>query len=197
MATKTPPFVALTAQSSANSGTLVYSIVVRRPSEDLATSCPCAQGGQSHTRCNDAVRQTPLLPFTFPLPLLPFSFSFARGHILFPFPKLKGLFFLSLWVMNSYPIELHCYRAQPLNLEYFRFYPCFPSCITTIPYTQLSGYFIHNRLKSGLSFTKTVVVTSCTYWISFYKQIRIFLSATNWSNSTQLGKVIKCWTQTF
>lgn len=89
MAPKMPPFVALTAPPPANSRSLVYSKLVRRPSEDLATSCPCAWGGQSHTRYNDAVRQTPLLPFTFPTASSSFLFLLCPRPYLIPIPKIK------------------------------------------------------------------------------------------------------------
>lgn len=84
-----PLFVALIDPSTANSGFLIYSNMVRRPSENLATSCPCARGGQSHTQNNDAVRQTPLLPFTFPTSSSSFLFLLCLRPYPNPIPKIK------------------------------------------------------------------------------------------------------------
>lgn len=112
-ASKIPPFVALLATSSANSRILIYSNMMSRPSEKLATSCLSPQVGQSHTQDNEACQTNATSLFHFPhcLCFPPFYFSFALGCILIPFSKSKG-FFLSVWLTKCYYIELNCYRGS-------------------------------------------------------------------------------------
>lgn len=171
IAHKMPPFVVLIALSSANSRTLICSKVVRRPSEDLATSCPSARGGQSHTQNNDAVTQTPLLPFTFPTASSSFLFLLCLRPYLDSIAKIKRFLPFSV-ARERLPHRTTLLQGvSPEIWSTFSFYPYFHSCITTNPFIWLSGYFIHNRLKSGHDkhfFTETdTVVTSCAYWIPF------------------------------
>lgn len=112
-ASKIPPFVALLDPSSANSRILIYSNMMNRTSKKLATSCLSARVGQSHMQNNEAVRQTPLLCFTF-LTASASLFSISLlplGHILIPFSKSKG-FFLSVWLTKGYYVELNCYSSS-------------------------------------------------------------------------------------
>ena len=108
-----PPFVALIALSSAGSRILKYSNVMRCPSEKLATSCLSARVGHRHTQNNEACQTNATFPFHFPHCLFfpSFYFSFAPGHILIPFSKSKG-FFLSVWLIKGYHVELNCYRGS-------------------------------------------------------------------------------------
>lgn len=120
-----PLFVALIAPSSGNSRILIYSNVTSRPSEKLATSCLSARVGQSHTQNNEASQTNATSPSHFPHCLFfpSFYFSFALGHILIPFSKSNS-FFLSVWLMKGYHVELNCYRGSAFRFGLLSVFIC-------------------------------------------------------------------------